>query len=58
MQTLFGTEGNCTEPAGVKAIHSVAANLFDDIHNSICPRITLESMLRRGTLVSSQEECK
>ena len=51
VQNIFDDAGNCTDEGSEKAIRSVATNLLDYIHNSICPRITLESMLREGTLV-------
>ena len=51
VQNIFDDKGNCTDEGSEKAIRSVATNLLDYIHNSICPRITLESMLREGTLV-------
>lgn len=51
VQNIFDEDGNCTDEKSEKAIRSVATNLLDYIHNSICPRITLESMLREGTLV-------
>lgn len=49
VQNIFDDAGNCTDAGSEKAIRSVATNLLDYIHNSICPRITLESMLREGT---------
>ena len=51
VQKVFDDDGNCTDPRSEKAIRSVATNLLDYIHNNICPRITLESILREGTLV-------
>lgn len=51
VQNIFDEDGNCTDPSSEKAIRSVVTNLLDYIHNHICPRITLESILREGTLV-------
>ena len=51
VQNIFDDAGNCTDAGSEKAIRSVATNLLDYIHNNICPRITLESILREGTLV-------
>ena len=46
VQKVFDAEGHCLDPAVELRIRSVAKNLLDYIHNSICPRITLESILR------------
>lgn len=51
VQSVFNEDGTCTDPGSEKAIRSVATNLLDYIHSNICPRITLESILREGTLV-------
>ncbi len=51
VQNVFADDGTCTDSGTEKAIRSVATNLLDYIHNNICPRITLESILREGTLI-------
>lgn len=51
VQNIFDDDDNITDEHAEKAIRSVATNLLDYIHNNICPRITLESILREGTLV-------
>lgn len=51
VQKVFDDAGNCVDENAGKAIRSVATNLLDYIHNHVCPRITLEALLREGTLV-------
>ena len=51
VQKVFDDDGNCLDENAEKAIRSVATNLLDYIHNHVCPSITLEALLREGTLV-------
>ena len=46
VQQLFDDEGKCTDERIEKRIRSVATHLVDYIRDSICPRMTLESMVR------------
>ena len=48
VQKAFDEEGNCLDEAVEKRIRGVATNLLDYIHDSICPRIALEAMVRSG----------
>ena len=43
---VFDEAGNCTDPAVEKRIRGVATNLIDYIHQNVCPRVALESMVR------------
>ncbi len=49
VQDVFDEDGNCLDEQIEKRIRSVATNLLDYIHENICPRITLETMVREGT---------
>ena len=46
VQNVFDSDGHCRDQAIEKRIRSVATNLIDYIHGSICPRIALEAMVR------------
>lgn len=45
---VFDDAGRCLDPVAEKRIRGVATNLIDYIRNNICPRITLEQMVRSG----------
>lgn len=45
---VFDEDGTCTDPAIEKRIRGAATNLLDYIHQNVCPRITLEAMLREN----------
>jgi NAD(P)H-dependent FMN reductase len=46
VQTVFDEQGNCLDPNIEKYIRSAATNLIDYIRGAICPRITLEAIVR------------
>jgi len=46
VQSLFDEDGNCKDKKIEKRIRSVATNLIHYIENNICPRISLEAMVR------------
>ncbi len=46
VRNLFDENGRCLDEATEKSIRSVATNLINYIHNNICPRFTLEQMVR------------
>ncbi len=46
VQSLFDEDGNCKDKRIEKRIRSVATNLIHYIENNICPRISLEAMVR------------
>jgi NAD(P)H-dependent FMN reductase len=48
VQQVFDDEGNCRDANAEKFIRSAATNLIDYIRGAICPRITLEEMVRQG----------
>ena len=48
VQSLFDDEGQCLDEAVEARIRSVATTLADYIRTHVCPRLTLEEMLRRG----------
>ncbi len=48
VQKAFDEGGNCLDEAVERRIRGVATNLLDYIHDSICPRIALEAMVRSG----------
>ena len=48
VQALFDEEGRCLDPGTEKRIRRVAQSLLDYIQQSICPRVALEEMARRG----------
>lgn len=50
VQKLFDEEGNCLDSATEKLVRGVAVNMFDYIHDNLCPRITLERMMREDVL--------
>ena len=46
VQGAFDASGRCTDPATEKAVRSVARSILDYIHGSVCPKHTLEAMMR------------
>ncbi|MEE9148238.1 MAG: NADPH-dependent FMN reductase [Candidatus Tectomicrobia bacterium] len=46
VQTLFSEAGRCLDPSVEGRIRAVATHLLDYIQDNICPRITLEAMVR------------
>jgi chromate reductase len=46
VRSVFDEEGNCLDQRIEKRIRNVAISLIDYIHNHICPKITLEEMVR------------
>jgi NAD(P)H-dependent FMN reductase len=49
VQKVFDGEGRCLDPAIEKLVRSTGTNLLAYIHNNVCPRVTLERLLRTGT---------
>ncbi|MEW5976781.1 MAG: NAD(P)H-dependent oxidoreductase [Acidobacteriota bacterium] len=43
---VFDTEGNCRDAGTEKMLRGAATNLLDYIKGAICPRITLEAIVR------------
>ena len=48
VQSVFDAEGRCLDPSVEKLVRSVATNLLDYVQENICPRVTLERVLREG----------
>nr|WP_067297656.1 NAD(P)H-dependent oxidoreductase [Marinobacterium profundum] len=46
IQQQFDTEGNCLDAATEKYIRRSASNLIDYINHAVCPKISLEAILR------------
>jgi FMN reductase len=46
IQQVFDAEGHCQDEATEKYIRRAASNLIDYIHNAVCPKISLEAILR------------
>ena len=47
VHTVFDADGNCTDEKIEKRIRGAATNLTNYIKENICPRITLEEMVRK-----------
>jgi len=50
---VFDEQGRPVDPAAEERIRGVATTLLDYIHGSVCPRITLEAMLREQGAATS-----
>jgi NAD(P)H-dependent FMN reductase len=48
VQKVFDREGHILDPSAEKMLRQVAANLLGYIEKNICPRITLERLMREG----------
>ena len=48
VQRVFDSEGHCLDPVIEEMIRGVAGNLLAHIHQNVCPRLTLERILREG----------
>lgn len=48
VQGVFDAGGRCTDPATEKSVRGVARSMLDYIHGHVCPRITLEAMMRES----------
>jgi chromate reductase len=46
VQGVFDGEGRCTDAATEKQIRGVAKSMLDYVHGAICPKVTLEAMMR------------
>ncbi|HUZ45071.1 MAG TPA: NAD(P)H-dependent oxidoreductase [Terriglobia bacterium] len=56
VQKVFDAEGNCLDPQIEKLIRRVGNNLLGYVRENLCPRFTLEKLLRNGVsaLLSDQ----
>jgi NAD(P)H-dependent FMN reductase len=55
VQKVFDSQGHCQDPAVEKVIRRVATNLLEYIEGHICPRVTLERILREGAASLPQD---
>ena len=53
VQKFFDAEGHCLDPAVEKLVRSVGTNLLDYLGQSVCPRITLERLMREGAILTT-----
>ena len=51
VQQAFAEDGSVLDPAVEKSVRGVASGLIDYLHQHVCPRMTLEAMVREGTAV-------
>jgi chromate reductase, NAD(P)H dehydrogenase (quinone) len=50
VQQVFDAQGHCLDPVTGQQIRSLATNLIDYIHGYICPRVSLEELVRLGVI--------
>ena len=48
VRSVFGEDGRCANPEVEKMVRGVATGLIDYIERHLCPRLTLEEMMRHG----------
>lgn len=48
VQRVFDPDGKCTDAAVEKLVRGVGVSLVDYIQQNLCPRVTLERLLREG----------
>ncbi|MGE3176654.1 MAG: NADPH-dependent FMN reductase [Vicinamibacterales bacterium] len=49
VQKVFDADGRCSDPAIEKLVRGVGLSLVDYIRQNLCPRVTLERLLREGS---------
>jgi len=52
VQKVFDAEGNCLDENVERYVRGVARNVMEYMEQSVCPRITLEKILREGLSVA------
>ena len=50
VQKVFDSQGRCLDPFSEKLIRNVATNLINYLRRHVCPAVTLERILRTGTV--------
>ena len=50
VQSVFDTAGRITNPGIETTIRGVASNVMEYIHGNVCPRVTLERLMRQGAV--------
>lgn len=53
---VFDTDGKCLDPNIEKVVRGVATRLMDYMENHVCPKLTLEAILRSGLPAVLAEE--
>jgi len=48
VRRVFDPEGKCLDPGVERLVRGVGANLVQYIEQNLCPRLTLERLLREG----------
>ncbi len=56
VQRVFDSSGRCLDAAIEKLVRGVGTSLLDYIKQNICPRVTLERLLREGVASSVLQE--
>jgi chromate reductase, NAD(P)H dehydrogenase (quinone) len=46
VQQVFDADGRCGDAGTEKRIRGLATGLLDYIHQTVCPRVALEAMVR------------
>lgn len=54
VQRVFDADGRCTDPAIEKLVRGVGVSLADYVHQNLCPRVTLEKLLREGPAAAAE----
>ena len=52
VQSVFDAQGHVTDPKAEQMIRSVARNLMEHVRGNVCPRVTLERLMREGAVAS------
>jgi NAD(P)H-dependent FMN reductase len=55
VQNVLGADGRCLDAAVEKLVRGVATNLLGYIEQNLCPRVTLERILREDVGVASRK---
>ena len=50
VQSVFDGQGHVMDPNVESMIRGVARNLMDYVHGNVCPRVTLERLMREGAM--------
>ena len=53
VQSVFNPQGHVTDPNVEYLIRGLARNLMEYLHGNVCPRVTLERLMREGVVPAS-----
>lgn len=53
VQAVFDADGRCKDPGIEKLVRGVGVGLVDHIRQTVCPRLTLERLLREGSAAAA-----